>query len=391
MEDHYFQGKGLDVSEKKVIENSSHFYAEPNNFYRLNNLKDYESFDFVYSKNLINKTKFFKVLLKEWSYFCKRNGHIIIEFEENAILDFKGLLSNIELLLGKNFKIVEKHKRKNKCRIILKKLEESLIKDDSIDKWTFGILSDGSKIDVLENQIQSIIALKIPNYEIIVCGPYENPKKWSKIVENIPFDYKIAWITKKKNLIAEKAKYENLVITHNRFNFDKNWFEGMKKYGNYFEVLMCKILSPSGRRAGDWLSRGIDIRERWYDWAGLMEYYDWDSNLIINGSFYILKKSAWKKSPWNEALVWGQKEDDVISYDFHKVGIVPRFNPNSTVHTFPERYGNWNWKYTYNSQKLGRIPFSFKSAYFKKLINYLLRKYLGVGLVVKANCNTYGW
>ena len=286
---------------------------------------------------------------------------------------------------------MEKNKHKKGGRLIIKKLRPSLTGGDSIDKWSFGILTDGSKEEVLEKQIESIISLHIPHFEIIVCGSYKPKQKFSNYVKVIPFRHKIAWITKKKNLIAKKAKYENLVITHNRFTFDKDWYNGMKKYGNYFEVLTCKILSLSGRRAGDWITKGIDLKNKWYNKMGLLQYRDWDENLNTNGSFYILKKSVWKKCPWDESLVWGQYEDDKLSYDFYKNGVVPRINIFSTVHTFPERYGDWFWIYTFNKKRLGKIPFSFSLRYFQKQLNYLMRKYTKFGFVAKANYETYGW
>lgn len=383
------KGKGLDVSETPSLRGVKHFYIEPNNFYTLKLDVEYESLDFIYCED-INKTKFHKILLKEWFNFIKVGGHIIIKIKDNQLLSLSRLIDEISLLFDKKIIIVKKEKRKWGGIIILKKVSYSLKKGDSINKWTFGIITDGSKEEVLEKQIQSIIDLKIPFFEIIICGPYEDLKKRSYI-KNIPFNEKIAWITKKKNLICEKAKYENLVITHNRFIFDKDWFEGMKKYGNYFEVLTCKILSPSGKRAGDWLTYGRPIEDRWINEMGLLEYNDWDENGIINGSFYILKKSVWEKCPWDESRVWGMAEDDFLSLDFRNKGVVPRFNEFSTVYTFPEKYGEWHWKYKFNSEKLGKIPFEFSKKWFMRKIDRFFRKNFDVGFIKKQQGNNYGW
>ena len=99
----YFIGEGLDVSknfylysEKKV----KHGFVEPNNFYTLKKFANYETLDFIYSKNLINETKFYKILLKEWSYFCRVGGFIIIEMSSNEILSFEDLEKCINLLLS---------------------------------------------------------------------------------------------------------------------------------------------------------------------------------------------------------------------------------------------------------------------------------------------------
>jgi hypothetical protein len=386
----FFVGRGLEVSEKRTLNDIEHFYKEPNNFYTLKEKVNPESLGFIYSKNLINKTKFHKILLKEWFNFLKVGGRLIVEMENNDILSFDQLKLEIRLLFEEKIKIIFSNEKGNERQIVLEKEILSLRKRDSINKWTFGIITDGSKGDALENQIQSIVNLKIPFFEIIICGHYQDLKK-REYIKNIPFKEKIAWITKKKNLICKKAKYENLVITHNRFIFDEGWFDGMKKYGNYFEVLSCKILSPSRKRAGDWLTYGRNIEDRWINEIGLLEYNDWDENGIINGSFHILKKSVWEKCPWDESRVWGMKEDDFLSLSFREKGIVPRFNQFSIINTFPEKYGDWHWKYKFNSKKLGKIPFEFSKKWFMRKIDRFFRKYFNAGFVIKSQGDTYGW
>jgi len=387
----FLKGRGLDVSKGHFLKEATHAYIEPDNFYTLKKFAKQESLDFIYSKNLINETKFHKILLKEWFFFCKRGGTIIIEMDNNGILDFDQLIKETDLLLGDKAKIIEKKKTRKGGQVVIKKIKKALKKGDSIDKWSFGIITNGSKVDALEKQIDSIIALGIPHFEIIICGPYKPVGKRKKYVRVIPFNPPIAWITKKKNLIVKNAKYENLVITHNRFMFDRGWYKGMKKYGNYFEVLSCMITTFSRRRAGDWLTYGVDISNRWLNRIGLLEYRDWDENLIINGSFYIIKKSVSQKCPWDESLIWGQREDDKISLEFHRNGIVPRFNIYSKVYTFPERYGDWHWKYKFNKKKLGKIPFELSIKYLQRQINYFLRKYTNYGIIKKPNYETYGW
>ena len=386
----FLSGKGLDVSMESNLKGIENFYLEPDNFYTLKEKAEYESLDFIYSKNLINKTKFSKILLKEWFNFIKVGGKTIIEFADNDLLNYSELLDMISLIFSKKAKVIEKKKSQKSNLIVIEKLKFSLEKGDSINKWTFGIITDGSKEDTMNKQIDSILKLKIPYCEIIVCGNVTKLKKRKK-VKYIFFHPGIPWITKQKNMICKNAKYENLVITHNRFNFDKNWYKGMKKFGNYFEVLVCKILDPLNRRAGDWLTYGRNIEDRWINEIGLLEYNDWDENGIINGSFHILKKSIWKKSPWDERKIWGMQEDDYLSLEFRKKGIVPRFNIHSTVYTFPERYGEWHWKYKFNPKKLGKIPFEISKKWVMRKTDRFFRKYFGIGFVIKSQGNTYGW
>lgn len=341
----YLTGKGMDVSRESQIDtlNCKKVFIEPDNLYSLREHAKPESMDFVYSKNLINETKFHRILIKEWFYFCKVGGAIIIEMKSNSLLNFEEMAKECSLLLKDKAEIIESDKSEGGGKVVIKKLKPALKKGDSMDSWTFGIITDGKRKEWVDHEIDSIVRLKVPHYEIIVCGNY--CPKGMKNVRFIPFKPKMAWITRKKNLICQKAKYENMVITHDRFLFDKEWYKGMKRYGNYYEVLSCAIKDLKGRRADDWITYGLDKKEGVEKEdivgnLGLLDYRDWDKNGYIGGGFYILKKSIWQQFKWDESLIWGQAEDLKMSRAFYKAGIVARFNPFSLCHSLSER-GNW--------------------------------------------------
>ena len=382
----YLSGKGMDVSKNPPSEHQIfHYFREPNNFYTLRHLYKYESLDFIYSQGIINETKFHRILIKEWLNFCKVKGYIIIEMTPNRLLSFRRLVKECELLVGEKGRVVEKEYdgKKNKGIIVLQKTKSVLVKGDSIEKWTFGIITAGTTDPQVDVCVGSILGLRIPKFEIIICGVYNGKYKKNKNVKFIYFDSVLPWITKKKNLICEKAKYENLAIIHDRYSFDKNWYEGAKKYGNYFEVLSCVFHDPLGRRAQDWITYGIPLRPfskyPFSGGGGNMEYQDWDIDVNMGG-YCVLKKSVWKKCPWDERLLLWQAEDMKISGDFQQAGFVPRFNPYSNAKTAGEQYGEYQLKYKFNTQKLGR-PTSIP---FKALVRYYLKRalysYFGVYL-----------
>ena len=57
-------------------------------------------------------------------------------------------------------------------RFVCKKVESTKINGDSIDKWTFGIVSNGERRDWVDSCIESIRKQHIPECEIIICGTY---------------------------------------------------------------------------------------------------------------------------------------------------------------------------------------------------------------------------
>jgi len=347
----YIKGRGLDVSEN----------PEPNNLYSLRHLAKHESLDFIFSKGIINKTKFHRILIKEWFYFCKVGGHIIIKMKSNRLLSFRELVDECKILVGDKVKIVDINydKKLKEGVLVLKKTKSALKRGDSIDKWSFGIISDGTKQDWVEQEIDSILALKIPHFEIIICGKHDRPVK--KNVRIIPFDcerwekeHKVKqknFKTIKKNIICKNAKYENLVLTHAKMIFDKDWYKGMKKYGNYFEVMSCRIYDKNEQRAGDWITWGKPWKK--VGWIGLMDYRDWDKHGVIDGGLYIMKKSSWEKVKFDEHP-WNIEEDMKLSKDWYDAGIVARFNPFSLVHTLAWKHGA-RGRYKFNNQKIGRL------------------------------------
>ena len=92
--------------------------------------------------------------------------------------------------------------------------------------WTFGIITAGNNFDNLSKICDSIYNQQIPEeqYEIIIVGGnnIELPN-----VRHIPFDEskKSKWITKKKNIIAENAKFDNLCIMHDYIILDNQWYK----------------------------------------------------------------------------------------------------------------------------------------------------------------------
>jgi len=371
----HITGKGIDVSRFPQLKNVEHHFIKPDNFYSLKKIQKPESFDFIYSKNLINETKFYRILIQEWFYACKVGGKIIIEMASNNILDFEEVIKECGLILRTKIKIIEKeyNTKSKKGFLVLKKLKPTLEKGDEIDKWSFGILTNGTKDDWVDKEIKSILDLKIPYVEIIVCGNYKNKHKYK--IKRINFNPEIAWITKKKNMICESAKYENIVITHDRYIFNEDWYKGMKKYGNYFEVLSCVIKDPNGKRTDEWNAYGTDLNDKTnFGKQGWLEYRDWDKNGYIDGGLYILKKSVWKKVKWNNNLLLNEGEDIEISKDFYNFGFIARFNPYSTCITSSIKR---KWPiYEFNNKKLGKIikqPISNKIFYLIK--RYVLKKH----------------
>lgn len=185
--------------------------------------------------------------------------------------------------------------------------------------FTFGIITQSSNQHnpyILE-VVQSIHDLKIPEYEVIIIG--NQPDHYHHLVKQIPFDdnQKSKWITRKKNLITQHARYPNVVYMHDYLKFSPDWYEGFKKFGDKFQICMNKIINYGNIRYRDWVlwiepevinalkAVGADPRDCMLPYEET-ELQRWQ---YINGSFWVAKKSVMEKFPLNESLSWGDGED----------------------------------------------------------------------------------
>lgn len=195
---------------------------------------------------------------------------------------------------------------------------------------SFGIITYSKKNikNYLLEVVESIRRLNIPNYEIIIVGTESTIKQHffgnDIVIVDFDEDIKEAWITRKKNLITQIAKYDNIVYQHDYIAYDDNWWESWKNFGDY-KVGMNRIFNTDGSRYRDWLifphggliepakrASGFKPEERGcllpYDEKGM-------SNLMyISGSWWIAKKHVMQEFPLNENLSWGYGEDVEWSY-----------------------------------------------------------------------------
>jgi len=181
--------------------------------------------------------------------------------------------------------------------------------------FTFGIITSEPESSRVDTIIKSIEDENIPNYEIIIVG---GNNKIGKNIIHIPFDenQKRMWITKKKNIISNEAKYENIVFLHDYVCLVPGWYEGHLKFGDDFQVLMDRMTNTDGKRWRDWnlwdIPSGIKNRMIPYDITHLSKY------MYISGAYWVAKKSVMLEFPLDENRVWGQGEDVVWSQDVRK-------------------------------------------------------------------------
>jgi hypothetical protein len=329
----FLSGNGLDASRnaeaaRRLGVEARHYYAEPNQLYSLKEIAGREKLDFVSCLDCLLETKFYPVLMREWFYALKKGGRIAVRFREDDVLRLGQLKMDVALFFRHDLKLVYRSKTAdNEYSYVWEKIRANPDKDEDVGKWSFGIVTTGTRNEWVERIIQSIARQKIPEFEIIVAGNYfERPEPFVKYV---PVEDHLPRLTKRKNEVCRHAKHENVVVLHDRVLLEDGWFEGMKKFGNCWDWLGC-VVEHNGHRSYDWFSTGYPQYVSEFDRnRGALLYDDWDRWCVTNAGIFVIKKRVWEETQWNELDHYPGNDDMIFSTDLTNRGFFPRFNPYS--------------------------------------------------------------
>jgi len=221
----------------------------------------------------------------------------------------------------------------------------NFITDDIMD-FTFGIITSGNEHKRIIDIISSIrFELPYGSYEIIVVGGDQLISlgiKWYEFDETIKPNH----ITKKKNLVAQLATRENIVLMHDYVALQPGWFQGFERFGNDWLTCTNKIQNLDGSRFRDFC---VIANDAWTDYKDsatpnftgdgrLLDYSRKDYNGYVrwgyySGAYFLAKRQVLLEVPLDEERVWSQGEDVKISRDIYfKYGAKAlAFNPYATV------------------------------------------------------------
>ena len=176
--------------------------------------------------------------------------------------------------------------------------------------FTFGIITIYEDKQRLNDIINNIRNLRVPNFEILIVGGGDSSGVDGPDVIKIDFDESIKpkWITRKKNILVQNAKYENIVLMHDYHLFDASWYEEFKKFGTDWDICSCP----------QYLVNGVRNVVDWALWdkpgcgpAWSLDYDDWTQTqyMYISGGFFLVKKNVMIEEPLDERRVWNDAED----------------------------------------------------------------------------------
>ena len=213
--------------------------------------------------------------------------------------------------------------------------------------WTFAILTLGSKIEEVKKFCASIRNLdKKFEHQILIFGPqnssydqYKPDYIDNKIQKKFQDDI-YSRICEKKNIIIDNAKNQNLLICHDRYYLDKNFFVGFEKYGYDFDFLSIDTIDED---KNIWFPHYVKMSNFIHNFQWHKEKFCFKKenfakknsleNIFINGGLMIFKRDIVKQIRFNECHFHYQIEDVEIAKEFGKYHIPPRVNLFSKAYT----------------------------------------------------------
>lgn len=191
-------------------------------------------------------------------------------------------------------------------------------------KFSFGICTGGDADHLINKIIDSIEAQQISEYEIIIVGNSKVNRQNTAII-NFDENIKPKWITRKKNIITEQAKYDNIVYLHDYIILTDSWYDGWLKFGSNYKAAMNIVLNYDSSRYRDWILAPWCKNTKAYKEGTGLEYehnllpYEADGSLFsqimyFSGSYFVVKKDVMLEFPLDENLVWGHGEDTQWSH-----------------------------------------------------------------------------
>ena len=198
--------------------------------------------------------------------------------------------------------------------------------------WSFLIITNGKRPRKLAREIESIRALKIPQFEILVGGepPTELPDGVGTVLAVDAA--RNGRLGEMRNALTAAARYDHFVVVDDDFIFHDDFYTGLQRYGDDWEALSVRILNPDGSRFWDWATHGGPRGHV------LLDYTDDDDHVYITGGLILLKAEVADRVKWDDGRGFYQGEDLDFSSRLRKAGIRPSFNRHSTTTHDDGRY-----------------------------------------------------
>jgi radical SAM superfamily enzyme YgiQ (UPF0313 family)/glycosyltransferase involved in cell wall biosynthesis len=201
---------------------------------------------------------------------------------------------------------------------------------------SFCIITNGKRPEKLKCELESIQALNIPEYEILIAG--ELPQGWSAegfTYYPLPDAAHNGRLGEMRNFLCNNARYENLVVVDDDMIFHDDFYTGLLTFGPEYDLLAVRLLNPDGTRYWDWAMSSGDDGELSHC---LLEYDHSDPDVYVTGGLCVIRKNIAQTVRWDDVRGFYQQEDVDFSNRLKAAGYSIKFCRHSTVTHDDPRY-----------------------------------------------------
>ncbi len=274
-----------------------------------------------------------KIILDEAIRLLKENGTLIIRMHRTQYIS----LPVLKNFLGRNPNLeIDVEYESPDWSIFVFKIKRLNFADYQSNLWTFAMLTGGKKDDLVIKFLESIRRHDPKNkHEIIISGPKKKEYDKYKVqyLDLSQFrDNEYAEIAKKKNAIADMAKNPNLLIAHDRYYLEDNFFENFDKYGYDWDFLAIRQACPDGHEFPFYCAL-YEPALTWTHPINCHEYAHLLNTQYVNGGAMVFKTRTLQKIRFNPLLFWGEMEDVEVTKEFMEKSIIPRVGFLTTLIT----------------------------------------------------------
>ncbi|MGE3310935.1 MAG: FkbM family methyltransferase, partial [Limisphaerales bacterium] len=197
--------------------------------------------------------------------------------------------------------------------------------------YSFCIITGGARPEKLARQIESIRALGLENFEILVGGEIHQVPEGIRTVDLTPYA-RAGRLGMMRNTLGRLAAFDHLIVTDDDIVFDPGFADGLRRFGEGYDVMAVRILNTDNSRFWDWASTG-GVKG-----PALLDYWDADPDVYVTGGICVLKSEVLDQVAWDEVRGFYQAEDVDFSSRLKAAGFQIRFNPFSVVVHDDDRY-----------------------------------------------------
>ena len=233
-------------------------------------------------------------------------------------------LINIKRFLGRSEStkviLIDQWTDQSNQTFLIISVERILWNEYNKKTWTFGIISDGKRMQNVTRSIERIQQFA-NNPEIIVVGPkFEFPN-----AKNIAFESGgLARISEKKNLLAFAAQNANLCILHDRYLLHPTFLQDWERFGYDFDFCGISQQTLAGAVYPSLVALPVKS-EHWQMPVFTINGHYAEGN-FINGGLFAIKTELLRKIQLNHLMLHNEAEDVELSWTLRYHGISTRMN-----------------------------------------------------------------